>query len=121
MYKSKTISIVVPAYNEETQIVKVLDTIPEFVDYVVIVNDASTDKTADVVEKYRLSNSKIILITHEKNQGVGAAIATGYKWSRDHEIDAAVVMAGDGQMDPKDLPALLDCVVSGEVDYSKAN
>ena len=53
--------------------------------------------------------------------GVGGAIITGYKWARDTGIDISVVMAGDGQMDPEDLPKLLDPVVEGRVDYSKGN
>jgi glycosyltransferase involved in cell wall biosynthesis len=52
---------------------------------------------------------------------VGGAIATGYKWCRDQEIDVAVVMAGDNQMDPADLPAILDPVVQDKADYSKGN
>jgi len=58
---------------------------------------------------------------HKENQGVGGAIATGYKWCRDNHIDATAVMAGDAQMAPDDLPALLDPVVNGEVDYAKGN
>jgi glycosyltransferase involved in cell wall biosynthesis len=64
---------------------------------------------------------RLHLIRHETNRGVGGAIATGYKWCRDRGIDAVVVMAGDAQMDPADLPALLDPVVNGEVDYTKGN
>ncbi|MEA3341611.1 MAG: glycosyltransferase, partial [Chloroflexota bacterium] len=66
-------------------------------------------------------NERLRLIRHETNQGVGGAIAAGYECRRDHEIDAAVVMAGDAQMDPADLPALLDPVVAGKVDYAKGN
>lgn len=121
MYKGKQVSVVVPAYNEETQIKMVTDTMPEVVDYIVIINDKSTDRTREVVEKEAQKNNKIILINHEVNQGVGGAIATGYKWSRDNNIDIAVVMAGDAQMDPNDLPNILDPVADGEVDYSKGN
>jgi len=60
-------------------------------------------------------------LRHPKNEGVGGAIATGYKWARDNEISVSVVMAGDAQMDPADLPKLLDPVVGGQVDYSKGN
>jgi len=52
---------------------------------------------------------------------VGGAIATGYEWCRDHGGDVAVVMAGDAQMDPADLPVLLDPVVAREADYAKGN
>lgn len=121
MYKSKTVVAVVPAYNEETQIQKVVSTMPGFIDKIVIVNDCSRDKTQQVVESLCQNYSQVVLLNHEVNQGVGGAIATGYKWVRDNDYDIAVVMAGDAQMDPDDLPALLDPVVNGEADYSKGN
>jgi glycosyltransferase involved in cell wall biosynthesis len=86
------------------------------------VDDCSKDNTSIVVQSYVDKNpDRIVLIRHEVNQGVGGAIATGYKWCRDQEIDVTVVMAGDAQMDPNDMPALLDPVVNDEVDYSKGN
>lgn len=121
MYKGKSISVVVPCYNEETQIGNVITTMPEIVDHIVIIDDKSPDRTVEVVKSMLEQNSKVVLIEHEKNQGVGGAIASGYKWSRDKEVDVAVVMAGDGQMNPDDLPAVLDPVVDGEIDYSKGN
>ena len=122
MYKDKTVAVVVPAYNEEKLIGRVIETIPDFVDHLVIVDDLSTDGTTEVVEGYlENANDHIVLIQLEENHGVGGAIAEGYKWCRDHHIQATAVMGGDAQMDPEDLPALLDPVVSGEVDYSKGN
>ena len=121
MYKGKLLCVVVPAYNEEKQIEKVIETMPDFIDKIVIVDDKSKDKTVDVVNRFDRRKQEIVLIEHAQNQGVGGAIASGYKWARDNGMDAAVVMAGDGQMDPKDLPALLDPVVEGRVDYSKGN
>ncbi|MBW2053629.1 MAG: glycosyltransferase family 2 protein, partial [Deltaproteobacteria bacterium] len=121
MYKDHSICAVIPAYNEASQIGLVIDTMPDYVDHMVVVDDASPDETVEIVKKYQRDNNKIILIEHETNQGVGGAIATGYKWARDNGIDVAVVMAGDGQMDPMDLPALLDPVVDEGVDYTKGN
>jgi glycosyltransferase involved in cell wall biosynthesis len=121
MYKDKSVCVVVPAYNEEHQISKVVDTMPDYVDAIVIIDDCSKDKTVEVVKQLMKSNEKVVLLEHEKNQGVGGAIATGYKWARENEYDTAVVMAGDGQMDPADMPNLLDPVVEGKVDYSKGN
>lgn len=122
MYRNKKVSVVVPAFNEETQINRVIDTMPEWVDHIVIVNDRSRDRTSEVVRANAVyTTGRIQLIEHEVNQGVGGAIATGYKWSRDNAIDVAVVMAGDGQMDPADLPAILDPVVDDEADYTKGN
>jgi len=121
MYKNKTVCVVVPAYNESTQIGKVIETMPDFIDAVVIIDDASTDNTIEIAEKYEQQSEKITLIQHDKNQGVGGAIATGYKWALDNDYDMAVVMAGDGQMDPVDLPLLLDPVAEDRADYSKGN
>jgi len=122
MYKGKSVGVVVPAYNEEKLISRVIETMPEYVDHVVIVDDLSTDNTVRVVNEHiALSENKVVLISLPKNVGVGGAIAEGYKWCRDHEVDATAVMAGDAQMDPSDLPSLLDPVVEGEVDYTKGN
>jgi len=121
MYRDKTIAVIVPAYNEEKLIGKVLKTVPTFVDYVVVVDDRSMDRTGEVVKTHQQDDSRIVYLHHPKNEGVGGAIATGYKWARDHDIAISVVMAGDAQMDPQDLPQLLDPVVDGEVDYSKGN
>ena len=112
----------VPAYNEEKLIGRVIETMPDFVDKIVIVDDVSKDNTVKVVKRYENPlEGRLILIEHEKNKGVGGAIATGYKWARDNRIDVSVVMAGDAQMNPADLPNFLDPVVGNEVDYTKGN
>ena len=121
MFKSKSVCVVAPAYNEETQIGNVIETMPEYVDKIVIVDDASPDKTVEVVKQYVKTSDRIVLIEHSKNQGVGGAIVSGYKWARDNLFDITAVMAGDGQMDPEDLPRILEPVADGVADYSKAN
>ena len=122
MYKDKTVCVVVPAYNEEKLIGRVIETIPEFVDKVVIVDDKSTDATIEKVKQYATAHrDRLILIEHEFNQGCGGARVSGYKWARDNSMDITVTMDGDSQMDPEDLPALLEPVVTGEVDCSKGN
>jgi glycosyltransferase involved in cell wall biosynthesis len=121
MYRNKTIAVVIPAYNDEKLMGKVLKTIPTFVDHIVVVDDDSRDRTGEIVKANQMEEPRIIYIQHAKNEGVGGAITTGYKWARDNGIDISVVMAGDAQMDPQDLPKLLDPVVEGELDYSKGN
>jgi glycosyltransferase involved in cell wall biosynthesis len=122
MYSEKKIAVVVPCYNEEKFIAKVIETMPDFVDYIVVIDDKSVDRTVEIVNNYKSSQpDKIILLQHKINQGVGGAIATGYIWCRDNEIDIAVVMAGDAQMDPIDLPALIKPIADGRYDYSKGN
>jgi glycosyltransferase involved in cell wall biosynthesis len=121
MYRDKTIAVVVPAYNEEKLIGKTLQWIPAFVDHIVVVDDASRDQTGDVVRSHQKGDPRIVYLRHERNEGVGGAIATGYKWAREKNVDITAVMAGDAQMDPADLPKLIDPVVEGTADYSKGN
>jgi glycosyltransferase involved in cell wall biosynthesis len=170
MLHNKTIAVVVPAYNEETQIALVIESMPAFVDRIIIVNDCSPDRTSEVVRgliasdtspRQRITNildnvkpnrynranmvvqqlqqeeiaqyvpskvfntdeehDRIILIDHLENGGVGAAIARGYKWAKDHGIDCTAVMAGDGQMDPDELEDICRPVVEEGVDYVKGN
>jgi glycosyltransferase involved in cell wall biosynthesis len=121
MYRDKTIAVVVPAYNEEKLIGKTLQWIPAFVDHIVVVDDASRDQTGDVVRSHQKGDPRIVYLRHERNEGVGGAIATGYKWACEKNVDITAVMAGDAQMDPADLPKLIDPVVEGTADYSKGN
>ena len=121
MYKDKTIHVVVPAHNEASQIAAVIETMPALVDCIVVVDDASHDNTVEIVERYTGEGGRTVLIRHDVNQGVGGAIATGYKYVRDKGADVAVVMAGDGQMDPDDLEKIIDPVATGAADYTKGN
>jgi glycosyltransferase involved in cell wall biosynthesis len=89
MYKDRTIAAVIPCYNEETQIGKVIDTMPGFVDHIVIVDDCSKDSTVEVVRARMQAEPRIVLIRLEVNEGVGGAIAAGYEWSRDNNMDMA--------------------------------
>jgi glycosyltransferase involved in cell wall biosynthesis len=118
MYEGKSVAVVVPAYNEEALIASTVSTIPAFVDRIIVVDDGSNDGT---VEKARNADPRVDLIVHELNQGVGAAIVTGYKRAIAEEVDITAVMAADGQMDPDDLETLIHGVAVGEVDYAKAN
>jgi glycosyltransferase involved in cell wall biosynthesis len=122
MYKDKTVAVVVPCYNEEKLIARVIGTMPDFVDHIVCVDDQSRDRTCAIIEEHVAAQpGRVVLIRLPQNEGVGGAIAAGYRWARDEGIDATAVMAGDAQMDPGDLHTLLDPVVAGEVDYAKGN
>src|SRR5947209_6158664 len=104
VYEGKMVAVVVPAHNEEKLIGQVLDTMPDFVDLIIVVDDASTDQTPDIVTSYRRRlGERLLLLSHKENQGVGAAIVTGYKCAVAQHSEVVAVMAGDGQMDPEDL------------------
>lgn len=121
MYKDKKISLVIPAHNEERLIGPTLEGVPETIDRVYVIDDASQDSTCEVVEKYALIDPRIELIRHEVNKGVGAAIITGYQRSSADGYDIAVVVGGDNQMPLEVVEELLEPVASGEVDYTKGN
>jgi glycosyltransferase involved in cell wall biosynthesis len=115
----KRVAVVVPAYNEEGLIATTLQGIPELVDRVYVVDDASKDATRERVRS--LADGRVELIEHERNGGVGAAIVTGYRRAIADGVDVMCVMAADNQMDPGDLAALVTPVARGEADYAKAN
>jgi glycosyltransferase involved in cell wall biosynthesis len=115
----KKITVAVPAHNEERLIGRTLDSLPDYVDHVVVIDDASTDGTARVLAERR--ESRLEIVSHARNGGVGAAIVSGYRRFLAGNGDVCVVMAGDAQMDPRDLPALLAPVVEGRADYAKGN
>jgi len=121
MYKGKKIGVVVPAYNEEEFIESVINTMPDFVDKIYVVDDASSDNTSNVASNIAGQNGKLAVINHEKNKGVGAAIVSGYKQFMTEDMDIAVVMAGDNQMDPAYLPRLLTPIIQGKAGYAKGN
>jgi glycosyltransferase involved in cell wall biosynthesis len=113
------VAVVVPAHDEERLIAETIRSIPDFVDRVIVVDDASQDDTVGTVRG--LGDPRVEVIVHEQNQGVGAAIITGYKRALEERIDVTAVMAADAQMDPADLETLVAPVARREVDYAKAN
>jgi len=119
MYRGAVVAAVVPAYREEKMIAQVIETMPAFVDHIVIVDDCSPDSTSEVVRA--IADPRVTLIRHEENQGVGGAIITAHKAAMELGADVNVVMAGDAQMDPAYLPALLDKVTDDGYGFAKAN
>ncbi len=119
MLEGKRVAVVVPAFDEERLIVTTLAGIPEFVDQVYVVDDASRDGTAELARA--IGDPRVEVISHDRNQGVGAAILTGYRRALAEGIDVTAVMAGDNQMEAGDLQSIVGPVARGEVDYAKAN
>jgi len=109
----------VPAFNEARKIGRVVRSVPGFVDHVFVVDDASRDGTAAIARRSQRRGLRVL--RHERNRGVGAAIATGYVAAMQAGAEVTAVMAGDLQMDPADLVGLISPVVLGLADYSKGN
>jgi glycosyltransferase involved in cell wall biosynthesis len=122
MWLESRVVVVVPAWDEAPRIARVVGGLPAWVDAVIVVDDASTDGTASAARA--MGDPRVEVVVHERNRGVGAAIATGYRHAAavpGGARDAFVVMAGDGQMDPIDLPAVVEPVARGEADYVKGD
>ncbi len=119
MIDGKTVAVVVPAFDEEALIEDTIRGIPAAVDRIVVVDDASGDDTA--ARAAAAGDSRVEVISHERNLGVGAAIVTGYQRVLAEKLDVTVVMAGDNQMDPAELETIAGPVLRGEVEYAKAN
>jgi glycosyltransferase involved in cell wall biosynthesis len=119
VFEGKRVGVVVPAYDEEALIAATLGAIPPLVDRIIVVNDGSTDRTSE--RALELGDPRVEVLSHERRSGVGAATVTGYRRALADGMDVVVVMNGDNQMDPDDLPTLVEPVARGELEYSKAN
>ena len=119
MYRSKSIAVVIPVYNEEKLIADTLRSIPNYVDHVIVINDASTDSTNDILKDIKSKISNINVVNHDLNKGVGGAIGTGYAWCKKNGIDVSIVVAGDNQMDSSEMYKLIDPIVDNLADYVK--
>lgn len=112
---------VIPVFNESGQILQVLRSLPPLLHTVIVVDDASTDGSDELVAQAADNDLRILLVRHEQNQGVGGAMVTGFKKALQLGAEIVVKIDGDGQMSPDDLPALLKPLLRREADYTKGN
>lgn len=121
MYQGKRIALVIPAHNEERLIGATLDGVPEYVDAILVVDDASRDNTARIVRERAARDPRIELLSHTTQRGPGGAIVTGYQRALADGYDIVVVSGGDNQMPLEQMPRLLEPLVRGVADYTKGN
>ena len=115
------IAVILPAWNEGDHIEAVLASMPGFVRHVIVVDDASSDNTSGRVLECAEIDSRIVLVRHERNQGVGGAMLSGFRKALELQADLVVKMDADGQMPAALLPQLLLPLIRGEADYAKGN
>ena len=120
MRNNNSIAIVIPCYNVEKHIEKVVAGIPEFVDRVILVDDCSTDGTSRILARLQQGSSRISSLCNATNQGVGGAMITGYKAALEQQVDIVVKLDGDGQMDTSMIERLVD-KMGPDIGYVKAN
>lgn len=107
------ILLIIPAYNEEENILKTVNTIKEFsneIDYVVI-NDGSKDNTLKILKDNNINHINLV-----HNLGIGGAVQTGYKYAYQNGYDIAIQFDGDGQHDVNYVQAICEPIINGQAD-----
>src|SRR4051812_45941587 len=117
MFRGHRIAVVVPAYNEAPKIARTLRSIPGFVDHVIVVDDGSTDGTGRVAARSQRRGLEVV--THPRNRGVGAAIATGYGRAHAGGADVTAVVGGGSQKGPAGPPPPGAAGVGGPGDHGE--
>lgn len=115
-----SVAVVIPCYCVTGEILAVIEKVPALVSRIIVVDDGCPDGTGDYVERH-CTDARIEVCRHESNQGVGAAMITGYRHALAADADIVVKIDGDGQMDPALLPRLIAPIVEGRADYVKGN
>lgn len=116
-----SIATVIPCYRVERDIIAVIAGLPDYIKHIIVIDDVSPDHTAELVADLAQRDSRIVLIRHETNQGVGGATVSGFRKALELGAQIVVKVDGDGQMDTNHLPELLIPLILGHADYTKGN
>jgi dolichol-phosphate mannosyltransferase len=120
-FESCDIAIIIPAYQVERNIEAVLAGVPTYIKHIIVVDDASPDSTADLVMARAKTDSRLTLIRHPQNRGVGSAMISGFHKAIELGAQIAIKLDGDGQMDTAQIPSLIEPLILGRADYTKGN
>lgn len=120
-FRKFSIAVVIPAYHVADEIEAVLNDLPDYLRHIIVVDDASPDNTSELVQAFAKRDRRIVLIRHERNQGVGGAMLTGFRKALELDTQVVVKIDGDHQMDPVHIPALVTPLLEGKADYAKGN
>jgi len=120
-FRKFNLAVVIPAYKVAGEIRTVIGELPDYLRHIIVVDDASPDGTSDLVEAFANRDRRIVLVRHERNQGVGGAMITGFRKALELGAQVIVKIDGDHQMDPAFIPALITPLLQGKADYAKGN
>jgi dolichol-phosphate mannosyltransferase len=114
------VTVVIPSYKVTKNILAVIQSMPGIVSRIYVVDDACPDRSGDYVSEH-CQDQRVRVLHHTENQGVGAAVMTGYRAAIADGAEVIVKVDGDGQMDPALIPDFIWPILSGEADYTKGN
>lgn len=122
MYRNTKIAVVIPCYNEEKLAKQTIKTLPDFVDYIIAVNDASKDNTLKVLKDVAKKHKKVIVLDNDQNGGIGYSLKHGFKYALENTDATAIgIVSGDAQCDPRYIQPMLDEFIDRNCDYVKGN
>lgn len=121
MYRNLRVAAILPCYNEEKLIAKTINTLPDFVDQIVAVDDLSTDKTWSIIKDLAKKNKKVTPIHLKVNEGIGGAYINGFEAILKGKADLIFTMAGDAQCNQDYMSNMIDTLIDEKLDYVKAN
>src|SRR5947209_1015717 len=101
----------IPVYNEERHVLSVLHEVRRFCRHILVVNDGSTDRTAQILA----GEKELCVITHPQNRGYGAALISAFAFARHRDVDVLVTMDCDGQHEPARIPVLLEAIHDADI------
>jgi len=119
--ENHSIAVIIPCYKVEKQIQKVVAAIPDYITSVILVNDASPDKTGEILDQLAKENAKITVIHHSKNQGVGGGMISGFQEAIRQNHEVVIKIDGDGQMDIAYFETMLNAVFDEKFNFVKGN
>ena len=115
------IAVVIPCFNVGAHIATVIRALPPEIAWIIAVDDCSTDDTAKILRELQQENAKIIYLRHERNQGVGGAMLSGFRKSLELNSAVTIKIDGDNQMDSAYIRQLVRPILQGAADYTKGN
>lgn len=114
------VAVVIPCYRESTRVLGVIAGVGDEVRHIIVVDDACPERTGKTV-RANCDDSRVEVLTHKTNTGVGGATLSGYARALNLGADIIVKVDGDGQMDPALIPRLIAPITEGKADYVKGN
>jgi len=120
-FRKFAIAVVIPAYQVADTIEAVLNELPDYLRHIIVVDDASSDNTSELLQACAKRDRRIVLVRHEQNQGVGGAMLTGFKKALELGAQVVVKIDGDHQMDPAYILGMVTPLLEGKADYVKGN